>query len=266
MTVALDYIPQPPGFRASACARAIGAERKPLLLVTTSNHALYDHPDPDGRAVHRHLGRLAQPRNHYAAIAETDAAGIPWAADNDCFTRFDPGRYERMLDALQPIAGTYYDRQTGRFIEPRRRSRCLFVTVPDVPGDAVATARRFEAWSSAVRRRGLPVGLVLQDGFEYHERWLSVAFACRVHAVFIGGTTEWKMSPYAGAIARAAKEYGLWVHWGRVNSERRIKHVIATGACDSFDGSGYARWRRRRLDRGLGFTANQARQRQLLAI
>jgi hypothetical protein len=41
------------------------------------------------------------------------------------------------------------------------------------------------------------------------------------------------------------------VHWGRVNSKRRIDHIIATGAADSFDGSKWARFRNTYLDDGL---------------
>jgi hypothetical protein len=41
---------------------------------------------------------------------------------------------------------------------------CLFVTVPDVVGDAAATARQWVRWQAASRRRGLPLAFVAQNG------------------------------------------------------------------------------------------------------
>jgi hypothetical protein len=48
------------------------------------------------------------------------------------------------------------------------------------------------------------------------------------------------------------------VHWGRVNTNRRIRHCIATGACDSLDGTKWARWRTTYLDDGLEFIRHEA--------
>jgi hypothetical protein len=206
---------------------------RPLLLVTSAHPSLGQHGD------HHHLGRLVTPR-HFSSIERT-AARYPWAADNDCFNGFDMHAFDRMLERLQPLAET-----------------CLFVTIPDVVGDAAATAHRFECWWTATTRRGLPTALVLQDGIEEMPRWLASAWP-RLEAVFVGGTTEWKLGPAAAAIAREAKERGKWVHWGRVNSYRRIRHGQETGACDSFDGTQWAMFRHTYLDRGLDFLT-RARQ------
>lgn len=211
-------------WRASRLNRERYAER-PLLLVTSAHPSLGEHGD------HPMLGRLVTPR-HFSSIEQT-AERYPWAADNDCFNGFDYVQYGLMLDRLKPLAKT-----------------CLFVAVPDVVGDARATARRFEGWESATRRRGLPSALVLQDGVEELPRWLNTAWP-RINAVFVGGTTEWKLGPTAAAIARAAKRRGKWVHWGRVNSYRRIDYIRSTGACDSFDGTQWAMFRHTYLDEGL---------------
>jgi hypothetical protein len=140
-----------------------------------------------------------------------------------------------MLERLKPIADT-----------------CLFACVPDVVGDAVATAHQFEKWESGCRRRGIPSALVAQDGVEYLS-WLGQAWY-RIDAVFIGGTTEWKLGPNALKVAQAAKERGKWVHWGRVNTYQRFRYILSTGTADSFDGSKFARWRDTYLNEGLDWT------------
>jgi hypothetical protein len=220
----------------------------PLLLVTTAHPSLMTHRDPrDTDRVHPNLGRLIQPR-HTSSIELTELERVPWAADNDCFQGLDVDRFYAMLDRIAPIAGTSLERT----LADARRSMCKFVTVPDVVGDAVATAREFERWEAGVRRRGLPSALVLQDGVEDLERWMAGVWP-RIDAVFVGGSTEWKLGPQAARLAQEAKARGKWVHWGRVNTQRRIDHVIDTGACDSMDGSKWARFRTTYLNDGLEY-------------
>lgn len=204
-----------------------------LLMTTTAHPTLYQHPDPNGAPVHRGLARLIQPR-HTSSIEKTADAGIPWAADNDCFQGLDEDAYVRMLDRIEGLAG------------------CVFVTVPDVVGDAAATADQWERWLPELRARDLPAALVAQDGLEPDDvPWDDVA------AVFIGGTDDFKLGPDAIAVAREAKRRGVWVHWGRVNSRKRFDHIVATGAADSFDGSKWARFRKTYLDQGLTWTLEQ---------
>jgi DNA invertase Pin-like site-specific DNA recombinase len=214
----------------------------PIMLVTTAHPSLYEHPGPSGESVHPMLGRLVQPR-HTSSVADTAAAGIPWAADNDCFQGLDAAAFTRMIDRLAGHPG------------------CLFVTVPDVVADAAATARQFERWAPELERRGLPVALVLQDGIDSPElaAWLDRTWD-RLAAVFIGGSDDFKLGPVAAELAREAKRRGKWVHWGRVNTRKRIDYIADTGAADSFDGSSWAIFRKaivskrtgeRKLDQGL---------------
>ena len=237
----------------------------PLLLVTTAHPSLMTHRDPlDETQVHPNLGRLLQPR-HTSSVELTAEAGVPWAADNDCFNGLTASEFYAMCDRLKGQEG------------------CVFVTVPDVVrctacnctvdgygggsacrcieqegfqrfvvGDAELTAHRFEQWAPALERRGLPVGLVVQDGFSAPKlrRWLERSWH-RIDALFVGGSTEFKLSEEAAGWARIGAAHGKWIHWGRVNTTKRIEYVIGTGACDSFDGSGFARWRNTLLDGGL---------------
>lgn len=204
------------------------------ILVTTAHPSLSQHT-LDGER-HPNLGRLIQPR-HTSSIEATAAAGITWAADNDCFQGLDAPAYVRMLDRLVGLEG------------------CRFVTVPDVVGDAVATFELFDRWIVELETRGLPAALVAQDGLE---TMLDRVQWDRISAIFIGGSTEWKEGPAAAAIALEAKARGKWVHWGRVNTRRRFDLIVSSGAVDSWDGSKWARFRKTYLDQGLAWCRETA--------
>jgi hypothetical protein len=90
------------------------------------------------------------------------------------------------------------------------------------------------------------VGFVAQDGCEHGlvPPWWSF------DALFLGGSTAWKLGPDARALAGRAKQRGKWLHMGRVNSLRRLRYAQAIG-CDSVDGSSWARWRNTHLPAGL---------------
>lgn len=154
-------------------------------------------------------------------------SGAVWAADNSAFSGFEAGRYLAMLKRIEGLPG------------------CKFVVAPDVVADAKATLRFFAQWEPVVRDFGLPVAFVAQDGQE----------ACytpydRFEALFVGGTTQWKLSEQAASIIREAKRRGKWVHMGRVNSNRRIQYAKAMGV-DSVDGSGYARFSKDMVPRSV---------------
>lgn len=174
------------------------------------------------------LGRLLTPR-HFSAAAATVAAGVPFAADNDCFQGLDEDAFRAMLRALRPVAAD-----------------CAWVTAPDVVGDAALTLQRFRQWLPEIRSGGFRTALVLQDGMTVE----TVPWA-EVGAVFVGGSTEWKLGEDAAAIVRAARARGLDAHMGRVNSYKRARYAADLG-CTSVDGSGWAkfktdmapRWRR----------------------
>ncbi len=155
------------------------------------------------------LGQLLTPLTRYS-----NAGGV-FAIDNGAFSGFNREGFQRLLAREHP-----------------NRSRCLFVTVPDI----VASGRRtLEIWQ---RRQNIvrhwPLALVAQDGMEdldipWHE----------MQAVFIGGGDPWKDSKSALDIVRTAKTLGVHVHVGRVNTAKRYKLFAAAGA-DTCDGSGVA--------------------------
>lgn len=57
-----------------------------------------------------------------------------------------------------------------------------------------------------------------------------------IDAVFVGGTTSWKLSQHAEKVCFEARRRGKWVHMGRVNSLRRMQ-IAADFGCQSVDGT-----------------------------
>lgn len=143
--------------------------------------------------------------------------GGMFAIDNGAFSRFDSSGFLRLLDRESP-----------------RKGLCRFVAVPDVVGSSVRTLEVFTRW--APRLAGWPLAFVVQDGQEHHPiPWDDIS------AVFVGGSTEWKMGRHATACVKAAKALAKWVHAGRVNTPGRFEHFEDIGA-DSIDGTGLARY------------------------
>ena len=157
--------------------------------------------------------------DHYGQILTPAGGTITprahlFAVDNGVFTgKFEAAKFMRWLSALKP-----------------HQARCLFVAAPDVVKDYPATLARYEEWYPRLRAEGWPVAYVAQDGSEAAE-------LPECQAVFIGGSTEWKMSEAALEVIRRGRERGVWIHVGRENSQKRIAHFQMAGV-DSVDGTG----------------------------
>jgi hypothetical protein len=168
----------------------------------------------------RSVSRLAQNRRHYLGILTTPnnrnsvqsicATGLPWAIDNGAFSGFDEMKFLGLVEraAKQP--------------------NLLWIAVPDVVANAPATVRRWREWQE--RLTGFPLAFVGQDGQE------DLALPDNATALFIGGSTGWKLSRCAADLCREAKQRGWLVHMGRVNSYRRMRTAADFG-CDTIDGS-----------------------------
>jgi hypothetical protein len=162
------------------------------------------------------LGHLLTPRAWNSAEA-IFATGLPVAADNGAYAGLDEVAFRLMLDKL---AG----------------QRPLWVVAPDVPYDAKATLAPFLFWALEIHGRGFPVALAGQDGLEdCLVPWESF------EALFLGGSTRWKLSQAAGDLAHEARRRGKTVHMGRANSRQRF-WVARTFGCDTLDGSRVSRW------------------------
>ncbi len=157
--------------------------------------------------------------------------GLPWAADNAAFSGFRPKAF---CGLLARISG---------------HRDCRFVACPDVVGNAVETLRLFQTWAPILRALGLPVALVGQDGLEHLDIPLQ-----QMDALFIGGSTDWKLSPGAASIICEAKRRSLWVHMGRVNTRLRFRYAHRL-ECESVDGSGFSRWPEQRIPLAIRWMA-----------
>lgn len=149
------------------------------------------------------------------AQANAMPEGVTWCMDNGAYSaKFDEGAWWRALVRHSD-----------------RAASCLFAVAPDVVGDAAATLERSRPWLPKIRELGYPAAFVAQDGQEH----LPVPWD-DFDVLFIGGTTDWKLGPAARGLVAKAKGRGMWVHMGRVNSERRYEYARAIG-CDSCDGT-----------------------------
>ena len=141
----------------------------------------------------------------------------PFAIDNGAFSRFDGKAFEALLER-----------------EKHHRENCIFVCSPDVVGSARRTLEVFDHWKAKLH--GWNVALVAQDGQED----LPIPWD-EINAIFVGGSTDWKLSIHAEQVIRAAKALDKWVHVGRVNTPARFEYFEKMGA-DSIDGTGLSRY------------------------
>lgn len=199
------------------------------LLVSgctkSTKHAMASRPD--------RLGVLLTPSN---GNREWWSEGTHWACDNDCFRGLDAPAYLRMLAKVAAFT-----------------SRPKWIALPDVVADAGKTWTSFWRWQPILELMGLPVAMVLQDGLE-SLKWRSPLPSTwdRLDAVFVGGSTEWKLSEHAARLTIQAHERGKLVHWGRINTRKRIRflaqeHMAGRLWVDTIDGTGFSAFGDKRI-------------------
>lgn len=174
---------------------------------------------------HPQLGRLITPDNGNAVGG---LAGWDCGADNSALGAggVNPDKLLRLWDALASAlpAGL-------RFVT----APDAVMQTPDGPrGDWQGTLWLWRCWLPAIQARGLPAAIVLQDGATVDSvPWADCA------AVFVGGSTAWKLSRSAELLIRAARARGKHTHVGRVNTMRRLRHFDRLPV-DSFDGTQFS--------------------------
>jgi hypothetical protein len=141
-------------------------------------------------------------------------SGRLWICDNGAFKgNFDESVFFSFLEAMYEY-----------------RNKCVFAVAPDVVGDAKSTLSLYESFNGRIRQAGYKVAFVAQDGQE------NLPLPREFDALFIGGSTRWKLSSAADECISRAKQLGKWVHVGRVNSRKRVVHFALVGV-DSVDGT-----------------------------
>jgi hypothetical protein len=180
----------------------------------------------NGTATEQGIGLLIQPGNQYHRRVHLYPA---WGGDNGAFGKhgFNAVRFRAML--AQPHLKAH-------------RDTCLFIAAPDVLrhlpsgdviGDAEATLAQFPAWAEEIRTHGFPVALVAQNGLE---TMLEAVPWDQVDVLFVGGSTEWKLSEAARMCVEEAQRRGKRTHMGRVNSYKRLA-LAASWGIDTADGT-----------------------------
>ena len=196
-----------------------GGCRQTLIHIVNS----YPHLD-------KYIGWMNSPRHMYSIQTLRNIGCKSMCLDNAAYSNWCESSYLKMLrrwsDAPIPVE---------------------WVTLPDVVGDAAATNYLFEVWHDKV---ALPRAFVAQDGSEDLELPWS-HFRC----LFIGGTTQWKLSRCAESVVREAKHRCKVVHMGRVNSQKRLRYAYQLG-CDSIDGTGYSKYNKKELLKCLDYVHN----------
>lgn len=184
-----------------------------LILVSGASRVVNEYQSRSA-----YIGRLIVPGS-WNSLDALHIRPQRAALDNGAFKQFDEKRFVRLLERCRPHAGDF-----------------LFVAAPDKVGDADATLQLFNLWEPVIHSLGFRVALVSQDGLRHKDTpW------DRFDAMFIGGSTEWKLGNSARSLAGYAKALGKWLHMGRVNTRTRMDYAYSIG-CDSIDGTGVSKW------------------------
>jgi hypothetical protein len=169
---------------------------------------------PVGGVVDYRFGILASPQ--HMGIPAGIQEGMDWAGDPGCLSgpefvkRFNREVVLLWLEAMNPYSET-----------------CLFIAAPDHVGNAAATVAALEEFS--VMLRAWPIAFVAQDGQE------SLPFPSqRWETLFIGGSTEWKISDACISVIKRAQVLGKRIHIGRVNNWRRYEHFRSLKGSEEF--------------------------------
>lgn len=163
---------------------------------------------------------------HDNGISQMIRGGFAWAADNRMFT----GAFREFSNRKAYGRGHKLGWWDWLTLMLEVRETCKFVVIPDVIRDANATIKRFPDYAPRIKAMGYPVAFVAQDGQE------NLPLPDDYDALFIGGSTNWKLGLGAKRLMLEAKARGKWVHMGRVNSRSRIAYCRSLGI-DSVDGT-----------------------------
>ena len=174
----------------------------------------------------RYIGFLNTPRS-YHSFEKLKQYEYPICADNGAFKNFNLKRWQTFIKSITPDIPLQW------------------LSVPDRVADMQETLRLYAKWRPLLAH--LPRALVAQDSAEDCELpWSD--FCC----LFIGGSTEWKLSSAARELISEAQARGKWTHIGRVNSDMRLRYAFNLGV-DSVDGTGYSQYSRKYLLKALHY-------------
>jgi hypothetical protein len=171
------------------------------------------------------VGHLYSP----GANRENPWPWFPYALDNGAFScwndktnEFDTEKWEQ---TQRKWVGLLFWAQS-------HKQKPMWSIVPDRPGDAEETFRKWSEFAGVVEKSGFPLALAVQDG-------MTAALVRRLNPapeiICVGGSTDWKWET-AEMWAREFKR----CHLLRCNSPSRLEDLKAWGY-ESCDGTGWNR-------------------------
>lgn len=160
---------------------------------------------------------------------------LPYALDNGAFSFWNQKTNEFDTEGWR-VAG---ENAWNRLIvwSQIAAMKPLWSIIPDVPGDAETTLRKWASFAGGVTH--CPRALAVQNGMEPSDvKRLTI----QPEVIAVGGSTEWKwetVAKWAGAFPR--------VHLLRCNSPTKLYELEAMGV-ESCDGTGWARGNRKQTE------------------
>ena len=149
--------------------------------------------------------------------------GFPYALDNGAWSAFTQGK------PFDERAFTVALRKLGAGAD--------WSVLPDIVAGGLPSLELSLRWMRQVLDETPRALLAVQDGMTVED--VRPFLGPRV-GLFIGGSTNWKLQTLH-AWAELGREFGCWVHVGRVNTCRRISLCHFVGAT-SFDGTSASRF------------------------
>ena len=162
------------------------------------------------------VGRDVLAAPNMNGVPEAIKNGARWAADLGC------------LDGPEFVKRCDIDEARQWLFETMKpyNHQCIFVTVPDIVGDAGETYVTFEGLRMMFW--GWPLAYVAQDDAEH------LLFPPCCETIFIGGSTEWKLSAGAADVIQRGLAIDKHIHIGRVNWRKRYNHFRVMKGSESF--------------------------------
>jgi hypothetical protein len=166
------------------------------------------------------------------APAWADGSPAPYALDNGAWTAYQKG--------------LPFDSEAFVWAYERVGYGADWVVIPDSVANKEQTLEMLSSWFHELEH---PKKLIaVQDGMHPED---IMDYLEQGAGIFVGGSTEWKLASLP-TWGRVSRRFGAWLHVGRVNTVRRIRHCQQAGA-DSFDGTSATRFSKNipRLTRSL---------------
>lgn len=177
-----------------------GSEEMLYLIATSSKLP------PD---LHPHIGIMTSPRSRSVHGIHS---GRLWGMDCDVFSR----------KGADPEAQFAFAERLRRF-----SSTCLFIVVPDTPGNAEATRIIWEHAARMYAELNMPLAYVMHDDSQNED------LPEDADVMFLGGTDPWR-EQWGAVMLWRARQLNKRTHVGRVNSRRRMQALgmLHAGSAD----------------------------------